>query len=788
MLLDIDSDLAPEVRERVIDYVREKYRSADPKVREDGTPICSIITKGTMAARAAIRNVARVTNIPDSIADELANLVPKEPHAKIDDIPDLEKRCTESHVVRKLITDAKLVEGTTINYGVHAAGVIIADNGDVGEYAPLYRNITKNQATGPWVAQLDMGQCENDAGLLKMDFLGLINLDVITDTLRRVYRNYGTRIDVENLPEEPEVFRDIFAAGNTDSVFQFESDGMKRMLREFRPTSMEDLILLVAAYRPGPMDDIPKIIKSKFGKEVPKYIADGLEEILAPTYGYPIYQEQVMQIFNRVADFSLGESDIIRRAMSKKKLAVLTDPKTDYKGKFIEGLKRHGANEEDANDFWERLLAFASYAFNKSHAAAYATISYMTAWLKYHYTAEYMCSVMMRTNFEKLPKLVNVCRKSGLRIAPPDINRSQDGFINEENSILFGFGDIKGVGNAGTYIVAEREARGAFHSVKDFVMRMLSNENSAGYDRGVMEALIKAGAFDAFCDHNRSSLLNSIDEYTAAAKKLVEKRNQFATRSAALEKLRAEGATADAIKKAERSLASCEKALTVASEVCSQHNFIITHEDVSKRLEAEYELLGMYVSGNPFSVYTDAAAKVRNRTDIVDVGQYGEGWMTKVCGVIKDLRVLQRKKDGMPFAAFTLFDESGEVDVKCFVKSYEKYSEYIDEGAAITVAGKTRLDSYTADDGSTIEKGVYITAEEIAPLRRNSNERIIFVGASVLDYTENEAKIREYESASGCAAFFVDAVDGQLRALDFLVAKDIVDAKLHGLSVSISRV
>lgn len=425
---------------------------------------------------------------------------------------------------------------------------------------------------------------------------------------------------------------------------------------------------------------------------------------------------------------------------------------------------------------------------NKSHAAAYATISYMTAWLKYHYTAEYMCSVMMRTDFEKLPKLVNVCRKSGLRIAPPDINRSQEGFINEENSVLFGFGDIKGVGNAGAYIVAEREARGAFRSVKDFVMRMLSNENSAGYDRSVMEVLIKAGAFDAFCDGNRSSLLNSIDEYTAAAKKLVEKRNQFAARTANLEKLRTEGATADAIKKAERSLASCEKALAVATEVCTQHNFIITHEDVSKRLEAEYELLGMYVSGNPFSVYTEAASKVRNRVSIVDVSQYENGWTARVCGVIKDLRVLQRKKDGMPFAAFTLFDESGEIEVKCFVKAYEKYSELVDEGVAITVTGKTRLDSYTTDDGTTVDKGMYITAEELTPLRRNSNERIILAGASIFDYTENESEIRKYESANGCAAFFVDAVDGQLRALDFPVSKDILSANLHGLSISVSRV
>lgn len=312
---DIDSDFAPEVRDRVIEYVRNKYKSAT--TRDDAEPICSIITKGTMQAKAAIRNVARVTDIPVSVADDMARQVPPGPHVAIDDIPNLKEQCDANPVVKQLIDDAKLVEGTVINYGVHAAGVIIADNGDVGKYVPLYRNITKNKAVGPWVAQLDMGQCENDAGLLKMDFLGLNNLDIITDTLRRIKRNYNETVDVENLPEETEVFSEIFSGGNTDSVFQFESSGMKDMLRQFQPNSMEDIVLLVAAYRPGPMQFIPDIIKVKHGRLTPHYIADGLEEILRPTYGYPIYQEQVMQIFNKIGGFSLGESDIIRRAMSQ---------------------------------------------------------------------------------------------------------------------------------------------------------------------------------------------------------------------------------------------------------------------------------------------------------------------------------------------------------------------------------------------------------------------------------------------------------------------------------------
>lgn len=294
---DIDSDFSPEIREKVIDYVKEKYGPAS--IRElglapgkNGEPICGIITKGTLAGRAAIRGVGRVIDIPASIVDSTARLVPAEPGAKIDDIPNLEELC-ENAVVKKLIDDAKLVEGTVISYGVHAAGVIIADNGDVSQYVPLQYNSKKDL----WVAQCDMGQCESDAGLLKMDFLGLKNLGIITDTLRRVYHNYSKSIDIEQVPMEPEVFANIFSNGNTNCVFQFESGGMKDMLRQFRPFSMEDIILLVAAYRPGPMQYIPEIIQVKQGKKKPHYIADGLEEIFAPTYGSPIYQEQMCEAF-----------------------------------------------------------------------------------------------------------------------------------------------------------------------------------------------------------------------------------------------------------------------------------------------------------------------------------------------------------------------------------------------------------------------------------------------------------------------------------------------------------
>jgi len=778
---DIDSDFSQEVRERVIEYVRDKYKSKDPAIRDGAEPICSIITKNTMSAKLAIRNTARVTNIPVSIADEMSRQVPTKPHVIIDDIPNLQEQCDKNPVVRQLIADAKLVEGITINYGVHAAGVIIADNGDVGEYVPLYRNITKGKATGPWVAQLDMGQCEGDAGLLKMDFLGLSNLDIITDTLRRIKRNYNEVIDIENLPEEPEVFAQIFASANTDSVFQFESGGMKDMLRQFQPNSMEDIVLLVAAYRPGPMQYIPDIIKVKQGKMRPRYICNGLKEILDSTYGYPIYQETVMQIFNKIGGCSLGESDIIRRAMSKKKLSVLTDPKTNYQGKIIDGLIAHGATKADADEFWEQLLEFANYAFNKSHAAAYATISYMTAWLKYHYPAEYMCSVMSRTEFSKLPLLVANCRKMGLKIAPPNINASQNGFVNEERTILYGLGNIKGIGNSGAQIVQERSERGVFISVKDFVTRMLSGPYAAAYDRGMMESLIMAGAFDTFCDGNRASLLASIDEFATLTKRKLEKDKILQERTQALETQRENGASVQALKKAELLVSNAAKAQKTANELYTMHSFIFCPEDQSKKLADEFNLLGVYLSGNPFSEYSDAAGKVRGRVAVSDaILRRGYDIFT-VCGMVKSLELRQRNKDGAPFAIFTLFDDTGEIEAKCFTKAYAMCGSAIQNDAALKITCRVSIDKRTDESGNEVETGVYLSVDNAELLQRNKNERILAVGGSVIDWFENLNAVKDFQAANGYELLFSDSVDLIQRKTGLIVSVDILNADLPGL-------
>ena len=762
---DIDSDFHTEIRADVIEYVKAKYGEK---------AVCNILTKGTMAGRSAIRGVGRVTNVPDSIVDTVARMVPAVPNAKIDDAAGLDDYCNANPVVRSLVEDAKLIEGTIVNYGMHAAGVVISDNGDVGQYVAMMYNNAKEQ----WVAQCDMGQCETEAGLLKMDFLGLRNLDIITDTLRRIKRNYGVSIDIEAVDIEPEVFKQIFARGNTNSIFQFESSGMKSMLRQFCPDSMEDLILLVAAYRPGPMQSIPDIIKVKRGEMTPHYIANGLAKILGLTYGYPIYQEQVMQIFNKVAGFSLGESDIIRRAMSKKKIKILTDPKTDYHGKFIRGLMANGASVGDAESFWERLLDFAEYAFNKSHAAAYAHVAYYTAWLKYHYPAEYMCSVMTRTGFDKLPMLVAECRQMGLNIAPPDINSSLNAFMSTGNTIQFGFGNIKDVGASGKEIIERREKDGPYLSMKDFVLRTVSfTARPSTISKTAVTTLVEAGAFDLFCCGNRRSLLTGLEDLFTVAKKLKEQKFKADVLSADLELLEAAGKEEDAAKKA-RSLKACMNSLAKYQALFNEHIFLMVPEDNHTKLARECELLGTYVTGSPIDEYSEAVKLVKNVTEISALEL---GTKATICGIVTNLRILQRKSDGRPFCTMKLFDASGEIEVKVFTKEYEQFGDIIEEGAALTVLGRVRLDkAFGEDDSDTLS----VSALDVRKLKIIRHERILISAPTIANWEENYEAIFDYKQDDGFELFFHDSMEGTMRACTFRVSESIVNLSRSNLLVS----
>ena len=498
---DIDSDFAPEIRGLVLNYVKHKYGEE---------AVCCIATIGTQGVKGAIRNCGRLLgdhkyNNPKELlplVNDICAAVPQGVNVKFADCAELlMDKFGQNEDAKEILEDAQIVEGTFTTVGMHAAGVIIADNGDVGEYTALMKS-----KDGQWVSQCDMNYTESK-GLLKMDFLGLNNLAIITETLRHVQKNYGVDINMEDVDlADAGVYENIFSKGNTDSVFQFESDGMKNMLQNFKPGKIEDIILLVAAYRPGPLQYLPDIIAAKNQGVKPKYIIPEMDEVLGVTYGKTIYQEQVMAILNKFAGFSLGESDIIRRYMSKKK----ADKMAAYEPKFIAGLVDHGATEEDAKDFWNQMMDFSSYAFNKSHACAYAITAYYTAWLKYHYPKEYLAAVANLTDFDKVSGVVADMRNFKIGVKNPDVNASDVGFSTEGDNVRYGLSNIKGVASA-AYDIVEERANGPYTSFENFTERLKVKKD-------VLVALISAGALDEIASEygasytaRRIALLKSVD-------------------------------------------------------------------------------------------------------------------------------------------------------------------------------------------------------------------------------------------------------------------------------------
>jgi DNA polymerase-3 subunit alpha len=478
---DIDSDFAPEVRGKVLDYVKHKYGEE---------AVCCICTMGTQGPKNAIRNCARLLGHRKygnpkaliGLGSDICAAVPKENGIKFKDcIDNLRIQFADNEDAMEILNDAVIVEGTYTQVGMHAAGVIIADNGNVREYVPLMKS-----KDGQWVSQCDMNYTEAQ-GLLKMDFLGLRNLAIITNCLRDVQRNFGKNIEMSEIDlDDKAVYANIFAKGMTNSVFQFESPGMKGMLTRFKPESLEDLILLVAAFRPGPLQYLDAIIETKSTGKKPEYVIPEMESVLGVTYGKPIYQEQVMSVFNQFAGFSLGESDIIRRYMSKKK----TDKFMAYHDQFINGMVAHGASVEGAEDFWNQLLDFSRYAFNKSHACAYAVVAYYTGYLKYHYPKEYLAAVANHSECEDMEKVVGDIRAFGYQVLNPDVNLSGPIFDTLDGHVRYGLSNIKNVASAAYDIIDERNENGMFKSFEDFVQR-----TNCKKDVGI--ALAACGALDS---------------------------------------------------------------------------------------------------------------------------------------------------------------------------------------------------------------------------------------------------------------------------------------------------
>lgn len=693
---DVDSDFSPDIRDIVVEYCKKLYGIES---------VTNIVTKGFMAPKGAIRNVARVIGIERDksdyylqLADMIAKKVPSKPGTSFatceDELREAFKGNTDAN---EIIDQAKMVEGVFLNYGMHAAGIIIADGNPVSDYVPLMRD----DKSGDMKVQCDMTQAEEKHGLLKFDFLGLRNLKIVTLTLRSIKNRTGIDIDVEHIPFERVVFEKIFASGKTGSIFQFESPGMKKMLRSAKPECLEDLIALVSLYRPGPMDNIPKYIEWKTHPENIEYLCPELEPILSKTYGVIVYQEQVMEIVQKLAGYSLSQADNVRRFMSKKKMDKLVHERESFVNgdpeRGIEGCVKRGIDAMVANEIFDQMVEFAKYAFNKSHAAAYAVLSYITAYFKHHFPADYMCAVLNCTDdIKKMPSVLNDCREIGVKVQPPNINKSGLGFMVVDEEIVFGLDSVKGTRAASAAsIIKDREENGEYVSFKDFLRRRVA-------DKPTTENLIKAGAMDEFST-NRAALLHmytSADEVIAKIKKkeqaIDEIRNEITQVTSKISiKVSKETDTdeikaAEEIKKNEKEESKLKKRYEKAIESLESLNkmfdiirIVDLPEDYWAKMKAEKEVLGFFVTSHPLNKFRNAeelgCIAINDLADPVK--------NVKIMGLIENLDIKKRKSDGKPMAFFDLEDKTGIIHVCCFVKKYEEFGEKIDSDMVVEITG-----------------------------------------------------------------------------------------------------
>ncbi len=652
---DFDIDFCTERRQEVIDYVVRKYGNDH---------VAQIITFGTMAAKGGIRDVARAMAIPYSTADAVAKLVPNELHITLQKAleisTDLKVRYDTDYEVHKLIDTAMAIEGTPRHASKHAAGVVITEK-PVSEYVPLAKN---DDAV---VTQYTMTTLE-ELGLLKMDFLGLRNLTVIHDAevmIKRVNPDYS-EIDIDE--NDPKVFK-MLSQGNSEGVFQFESGGMKSMLTQLKPESVEDLIAAISLYRPGPMDSIPKFIENRHNPSKITYKHPLLKDILDVTYGCIVYQEQVMQIFRSLAGYSLGRADIVRRAMSKKKREVMErehdifiNGLLDENGNVeVEGCLRRGVDKATADSIYAEMESFASYAFNKSHAAAYANVSYKTAWLKYHYPKEYMAALLTSVldNFGKLANYTEECARLNIKILPPHINYSFTTFTVNGNDIRFGLMAIKNLGKGFIENIIEERKNGLFTSFYDFCKRMYGkNMNSRA-----VESLIKCGAFDNL-GYNRREMITSVKAVLESCE--YEHRYSSAGQMSFFDTDVEDN--------------SIEQAITRLED------FTIT-----EKLAMEKEMAGMYLSGHPMNEYDDISKAIRadktvNINNAEENQKYKDGDRVNVLGVLSNVKI-RTTKNNQTMATAVVEDKSGNTEVLIFPQVLSQSGRLVADGEIVKIFG-----------------------------------------------------------------------------------------------------
>ena len=659
---DIDVDFCFERRQEVIDYVRRKYGD---------DCVVQIVTFGTLAARGVIRDVGRVMDLPYAQVDTIAKMIPQELNITIDKAlqmnPEFKKAYEEQKEIHDLIDTAKRLEGLPRHTSMHAAGVVISQK-DVSEYVPLSR-----ASDGSIVTQFTMTTLE-ELGLLKMDFLGLRTLTVIQNAVHLIEQDAGVKLDMQHIDYNDKKVLDSLGTGRSDGVFQLESAGMKNFMKELKPQSLEDVIAGISLYRPGPMDFIPQYIRGKNRPDTIKYDCPQLEPILKPTYGCIVYQEQVMQIVRNLAGYTLGRSDLVRRAMSKKKAAVMEKERQNFvygnEEEGVPGCIANGISEQTANKIYDDMIDFAKYAFNKSHAAAYAVVSYQTAFLKYYYPVEFMAALM--TSVIEMPtkvaEYIQVCRQMNIKILPPDVNRGAYGFSVDNGAIRYGLSAIKSVGrpviNA---LVEEREANGEYRSLKDFIERLTGTVN-----KRAIENFIKAGALDCLEGNRRQKMLVYGQIVDSIAQ---EKKNSFAGQMSLFD------------------LVSDEEKKEYEIRMPDVEEY-----DKEMILAFEKDVLGIYLSGHPLERYRNIMEKMisAKTTDFQPDEESGipkvyDGQKVIIGGMITE-KTIKYTRNNKVMAFLTVEDLLGTVEIVVFPRDYEKWQSMLNEDARVFVQGRVNAE------------------------------------------------------------------------------------------------
>ena len=681
---DIDVDFCYERRQEVIDYVTRKYGK---------DCVAQIVTFGTLAARGVIRDVGRVMDLPYAYVDSISKMIPQELGITIDKAlkmnPDLKKLYDTDETVTNLIDMAKRLEGLPRHCSMHAAGVVICQK-PVDEYVPLSR-----AADGTITTQFIMTTLE-ELGLLKMDFLGLRTLTVIQNAVL-LARRKQPELNINQIDYNDQKVLDYIGTGKTDGVFQLESAGMKGFMKELKPHNLEDVIAGISLYRPGPMDFIPQYIRGKNDSSSITYDCPQLEPILAPTYGCIVYQEQVMQIVRDLAGYSLGRSDLLRRAMSKKKAAVMEKERKIFiygdEETGVPGCIKNGIDEQTANKIYDEMIDFAKYAFNKSHAAAYAVVSYQTAWLKYYFPVEYMAALMTSVidNPSKVSEYIYACRQMNIKILPPDINKGEANFSVDGGDIRYGLAAIKSIGRPVIKaIVEDREELGLFQNLEDFITR-LSAKNIL--NKRTIENLIKAGALDTLGGTRKqfmSIYVQIVDHVTQ------EKKNSMVGQMTLFD---------------------------LVSED-QKEEFQIRMPDVGEYsketlLAFEKEVLGIYVSGHPLEAYEEKWKKSISATT-ADFQLDEETGHTKVHDGAKEIiggmiteKTIKHTKTNQMMAFITVEDLLGTVEVVVFPRDYEKNRDYLEVDSKVFVRGRVSEED---------DKPCKMICEKIIPFERTKKE------------------------------------------------------------------